>query len=88
MVADGVDPLLRLQKEMCGLRLYRVRGLPGLTGGAVGYLSYECVQYFESTVPVVEHDELQLPESIFMLCDSLVVFDHVKHTLLIISHCR
>lgn len=47
--------------------------------GAIGYVSYECVRYFEPSVSFdSQRDVLGLPESVFMLTDSLVVFDKVR----------
>ena len=56
-------------------------------GGAVGYLAYEAVNHFER-LPTPELDALGLPESVFMLCDTYLVFDHVRHRIRIISHAR
>eukprot|EP01083_Nonionella_stella_P164757 546347_1 len=64
-------------------------GSPSLTGGAVGYVGYECVRYFEPSVTFNgQHDPLQLPESVFMFTDSLVVFDRFAHTITVIAHVR
>jgi anthranilate synthase component 1 len=56
-------------------------------GGALGYLSYEAVRYAER-VPVPANDVLGLPDGLFMGVDTLLVFDHVRHTIRIISHMR
>ena len=52
--------------------------------GAVGYLSYDFARYFE-TLPTPEHDELGLPDYFFLFPSSVVVFDHVKSEIEIIS---
>ncbi len=59
--------------------------LPRFTGGAVGYMSYDLVRSFER-LPSVKPDTLGLPEAFFLLCDRLVVYDHVKQRLLVIAH--
>jgi anthranilate synthase component 1 len=59
--------------------------MPRFQGGAVGYLTYECVRYFED-LPVPGRDDLGLPDAALMLAKTLVVFDHVKHRMRILSH--
>lgn len=62
-------------------------GLPRFTGGAVGYMGYDLVRSFER-IPERTPDTLGLPEAVFLLCDRLVIYDHVKHRLLVITHAR
>jgi anthranilate synthase component 1 len=59
--------------------------MPRFQGGAVGYLAYECVRYFER-LPTPERDDLALPDAVLMLADTLVVFDHVKHRMRVLAH--
>lgn len=59
--------------------------LPRFTGGAVGYMSYDLVRSFER-LPRIKPDTLGLPEAFFLLCDRLVVYDHVKQRLVVIAH--
>ncbi|HZT96745.1 MAG TPA: anthranilate synthase component I [Chloroflexota bacterium] len=54
-------------------------------GGAIGYLGYEAVGYAEK-VPAAGNDILGLPDGVFMGVDTLLVFDHLQHTIRIISH--
>jgi anthranilate synthase component 1 len=65
-----------------------VEGLPRFTGGAVGYLSYEAIRHFEPRVPIGENEVLNLPEAIFMFVDTMLVFDHLKHTIKVVAHAR
>ena len=62
-------------------------GLPRFTGGAVGYMGYDLVRSFER-LPARAPDTLNLPEAAFLLCDRLVIYDHVKHRLLVVAHAR
>ena len=59
--------------------------LPRFTGGAVGYLAYECARYWER-LPTAANDPGRGPDAVFLLTDSLVVFDHLRHRLLAITH--
>jgi anthranilate synthase component 1 len=85
---QGSDPLRAIEEELGRFRLASVEGLPRFTGGAVGYLSYEAIRHFEPRVPIGESEVLNLPEVIFMFVDTMLVFDHLKHTIKVVSHAR
>ena len=65
-----------------------VEGLPRFHGGGVGYLAYDCIRYFEPRVPPMPADPQGLPESVFMFADTLLVFDHLRHDIKVVSHVR
>lgn len=79
-------PLKLLEEELTKTNLAVMPGLPRFQGGAVGYLSYDTVRYFEPRVPLPAENALPVPEAIFMFTDNLIMFDHVKHSLTIISY--
>ncbi len=81
------DILPLVQEELAKHKLVPISGLPKFCGGAVGYLAYEAVRRFEE-LPSPESDSLGLPEALFMLVDSLLVFDHVTHRIKVMSHAR
>ena len=54
------DPLIALQSFLAPYRSVNVDGLPRFLGGAVGYLSYEAVRYFER-LPIAPNDPQRLP---------------------------
>ncbi|MXW24280.1 MAG: anthranilate synthase component I, partial [Chloroflexi bacterium] len=83
---DG-DPLLVIEEELGRYQSIPVPGLPLFHGGAVGYLGYESVAHFER-LPTVEHDDLGLPETWLMFADTLLVFDHVRNDIKVVSHVR
>jgi len=87
LTSRGRDPLPAVAAELGKYRLAPVDGLPKLTGGAVGYVGYEAVTRFED-LPSPPADSLGLPESTFMLADTLVIFDHVTHKIKVVSHAR
>ncbi len=82
------DPLVPLQQEVSRFREIPVDGVPAFTGGAIGYVSYDAVRHFEPRVKPPADDELGIPEAVFLFCDSMVVFDHIRHTIKVIAHCR
>lgn len=83
-----VDPLTLVQEEMERHKLIPVPGLPRFHGGGVGYLAYDTIHYFEPRVPTMSEDPQGLPESVFMFSDTLLIFDHVRHDIKIVSHIR
>jgi len=84
---DKADPLHLIAEELDKHKLAPVNGLPDFCGGAVGYLSYETVRRLEE-LPSPGSDPLNLPESVFMLIDSLLIFDHAANKIKIVSHAR
>ncbi|KAI8873152.1 anthranilate synthase component I [Ramicandelaber brevisporus] len=87
--AAAGDPLNMLEQELKGLRFINVPGLPEFTGGAIGYIGYDCIKYFEPTTTERRlKDPLKLPESVFMMCESIIIFDNVRHVIKIVDHIR
>lgn len=84
------DPLELIEAELGQYRLVEPAGgshdeLPRFHGGAVGYLAYESVARFER-LPVPEKDVLGLPLAIFCFTETVLVFDHLKHRVRIVTH--
>ena len=63
-----------------------VPGLPRFTGGAVGYLGYDAAAWFEPVTLQSSRDVQD--EAGFMLFDTVLAFDHVRHRILIIANAR
>ncbi|HMO53874.1 MAG TPA: anthranilate synthase component I [Tepidiformaceae bacterium] len=84
---DG-DPLKPVEQELSRFKQVPVPGVPAFTGGAIGFVTYDAVRHFEPRVVPPEKDELGIPEALFLFCDSMVVFDHIHHTIKVIAHCR
>jgi anthranilate synthase component I len=82
---NAADPLKAIENVFNQFKPVHVEGLPRFHGGMVGYLSYEVARYFEK-LPSPERDALGLPESVFMLADTLLVFDHLSHVIKVVSH--
>jgi anthranilate synthase component I len=84
---NKVDPLLLIEQEFKKYKSIQLEGLPRFHGGMVGYLSYEVAGYYEK-LPTPKNDPLGLPESILMLADTLLIFDHLTHKIKVVSHVR
>jgi len=81
------DPFPGLEKIIKQYKPVKVEGMPRFHGGLVGYISYDAVRHIES-IPDKNPDDLKLPQMQFMLTDTLLAFDHVKHKILIISNAH
>jgi anthranilate synthase component I len=79
------DPLDCLWQQVSGKRVAVLPELPPLTGGAIGYASYDVVRYVED-LPNAPEDDRQLPDLDFSLFDDLVIFDHVTKQLFVVAH--
>ena len=86
-LSPELDPLAVLKAEMAAYSPVTLPELPPFAGGAVGYLSYDAVRYFER-LPRAAADTLHIPDMAVMLTDTLVIFDHVRHRLLIVSNAH
>ncbi len=85
------DPLADLEELMARYKYVPLPDEPAefrtrFAGGAVGFLGYEMVRFFEPTVPPAPKDELGLPESLFVIADTILVFDHLKRRLRIVAN--
>jgi anthranilate synthase component 1 len=63
----------------------RIDGLPPLTGGMVGAITYDAVRRWER-VPDAGRDELGIPELAMLLATDLAVFDHADSSLLLVAN--
>ncbi|MDO8602553.1 MAG: anthranilate synthase component I [Candidatus Omnitrophota bacterium] len=77
------DPLKEIEKVMSSFKAAEVKGLPRFSGGMVGYMGYDMVRFFEN-LPDKNPDNLKIPDSVFMMADSLVIFDHSTHKVKIV----
>lgn len=79
------DPIEELRRILNGFKFVKVKGLPRFSGGLVGFLGYDMVRFLED-VPDKNSDDLKLPDSVFMLTDTLLIFDHVDHKIKVVSN--
>ena len=84
---ESNDPLGELRKLMAGYTPVPVDGISGFHGGAVGYMSYDQVRFFEK-LPDKNPDTLDLPDLYFMITDTILIFDHVNNRMKIVSNAH
>lgn len=86
-IPEGQDPLHVIKRHFQTVNPVALEGLPRLVGGAVGYMSYDIVRYFED-LPATASDDLSVPTVAFMLPDTLVIFDHAMHQLTVLANAH
>ncbi len=85
--ASSGDPLATLDALVTALRTPDLPGLPPLFAGAVGYLGYDIVRFVER-LPDTGVDDLGMDDAHLVFPGQLVVFDHLRQRLLVMSNVR
>jgi anthranilate synthase component 1 len=70
------DPLAELEAAMAKFQFVPAPDIPHFVGGAVGYIGFDIVRFFEPTVKLHARDDLQVPEMMLVIARTLIVFDH------------
>ena len=78
------DPLRFLRDLLSTYRPVIVDGLPRFYGGAVGFLGYDMVRYFER-LPAAAEEDIETDDATFLITDSLMIFDNVRHTIKVVA---
>ena len=79
------DPLEHLGRRVRALKAVSAPELPRFTGGAVGYLGYDVVRTLER-LRGGPHDDLALPDAVFMLADALVIIDNAFGRAIVVAN--
>jgi anthranilate synthase component 1 len=84
-LSPGEDPLTALKALMSEYTFVPVEGLPKFCGGAVGFIGYDMVRFFER-LPERAEDDLSIPDSLLVLTDTCLIFDHAYHRGKVLSN--
>ncbi|MBI4846372.1 MAG: anthranilate synthase component I [Candidatus Omnitrophica bacterium] len=79
------NPLTEIKKLINSYRFVEVEGLPRFCGGLVGFMGYDMVRFFES-IPDKNPDDLNIDDAVFVLTDTILIFDHIAHKIKIVSN--
>ncbi len=82
---ESGTPLRAIKDILARYNPVSVPGLPRFSGGAVGFISYDMVRFFEN-LPEDTIDDLDVPDSQFMITDTMLVFDNVSQTIKMVSN--
>jgi len=81
------NPFLAVRDYMAAFTPVAVPDLPPFTGGAVGYVGYDMVRFFEDIPVALDRPDapgLGLDDFCFVLTDRLVVFDAARQVIQVI----
>ena len=82
---DSGTPLSAIKEILARYNPVDVPGLPRFSGGAVGFFSYDMVRFFED-LPEDTADDLNIPDSQFIITDTMLVFDNISQTIKMVSN--
>jgi anthranilate synthase component 1 len=84
---EVADPFAEVERLRAEHSVPRLEGLPGFTGGLVGWFGFECIQYIEPRLAAgAKPDELGTPDILLMLSEEVAVFDNLKGRLYLVVH--
>ena len=84
---EVADPFAEVERLRAAHSVPRLEGLPGFTGGLVGWFGFECVRYIEPRLAQrSKPDELGTPDILLMLSEEVAVFDNLKGRLYLVVH--
>jgi anthranilate synthase component I len=83
---EVADPFLAFRELMRGYEPVPTADMPRFYGGAVGYLGYDTVRFFER-LPERARDVLDLWDIYLVFPDCLLIFDNVRHTVRVVACC-
>jgi len=81
---ETADPTGAVDEVLRDMRPVEVPGLPRFWGGAVGWISYDCVRAFED-LPARARPGLDLPPLAMVITDTLLIFDNLRQTLKVVA---
>ncbi len=83
-IPHGGDPMRFLKELLDPFHPVHMEGLPRFFGGAVGFLGYDMVCYFER-LPAGRGEAPAEDEAVFLITDTLLIFDNIRHTLKVVA---
>jgi anthranilate synthase component 1 len=84
-LGKGHDPLHIVEQLMARYKFVSAPGLPRFCGGAVGFLGYDCVRFFEN-LPDAPPDDRNLQDCYLILTDTVLIFDAVRHSIRVLNN--
>jgi anthranilate synthase component 1 len=78
------DPLKYLKEILDRYRPVFIEGLPRFYGGAVGFLGYGMVRFFER-LPDMTKENPESDDAVFLITDTILIFDNIRHTVKVVA---
>ncbi|WP_369977297.1 anthranilate synthase component I [Xanthomonas bundabergensis] len=84
---EVADPFAEVEALRSAHSVPKLDGVPGFTGGLVGWFGFECIGYIEPRLASGDkRNELDTPDILLMLSEEVAVFDNLKGRLYLIVH--
>jgi anthranilate synthase component 1 len=81
------DPLEKVREYLARFQPVEIDGLPRFFGGAVGYLGYDMVRFFEE-LPTDKPAEIGAYDSCFLITDTLLIFDNIRQKIKVVANAH
>ena len=81
---DPLPVMVSLAAQIDAVRMPLPPGLPSIAAGLFGYLGYDMVRHMER-LPRTKPDVLGIPEAVMLRPTIMVVFDHVRDAMLVVT---
>ncbi len=81
------DPLEVIKRVLSAYKPVPDPALPRFFGGAVGFMGYDVVRFFED-LHARDKEGLDIPDMVFMITDTLVIFDNITHMIKVVSNAH
>ncbi len=81
---DAENPIHELRKHIEAVRTASLPELPPFCAGAVGYVGYDVVRYYERLLNPPP-DDRHIPDLAFAFYDRMVIFDNVTKALIVVA---
>ena len=85
---ESKEPLQTIRDILATYKVPVFDDIPPLTGGFVGYFSYDFVQYCEPSLKFDPKKATEFPDFDLMLFDKIIAFDHLKQKIFIIVNVK
>src|SRR3989338_3029531 len=79
------DPITILKEMLSGYRPVPAGDLPRFYGGAVGYIGYDMVRFFEN-LPDTGLSDIGIYDGFFVITDTVLVFDNLEHKIKVVAN--
>ncbi|MEK6777811.1 MAG: anthranilate synthase component I [bacterium] len=84
-IRRGEDPMDFVRDYMSRFKPVDDPELPRFLGGAVGYIGYDMVRFFER-IPEAPKEDSGFPDMVLMVMTDLLIFDNMEKKILIVSN--
>src|SRR3990167_2215129 len=79
------DPISALKEILSRYRPVTTDKLPRFYGGAVGYIGYDMVRFFED-LPDIAASDVDIYDAFFVITETLLIFDNLEHKIKIVAN--